>query len=1044
MSYLSYPLLAPLQLNVPQTPITIERYNACALPLHSNNGGNNLLTTETMVTVPASISTQAVPPQLARVIHQFEMNRRNNGTSMQPTSKFTSSSRKSVLQGTKNFVWDREDLCSNQPYFNRNYEIPFNRPPNEVNFLGGLGSNKAHYRSKVHPQRFSTVQKLMRMRTSNRMLETLTEDLRKVSLCRHSKKKGPRDDHIGEYINKITDELQLAGNVDKSTPSEQSDVQFQASARKNISNDDYKEMIHKLDKMLLDDQGPRAAYGTSFRDWALRERYNFKNKSNIDMMKREKENLESEMGSSVDTKPCDYITADGRRVTKLKKATKIPHLDGYMYGPFTKLPRLDPLLESETKFGIPLSLLVRSYREMDSMKEGERNVINTRLAHMRIPLCPRSSDESSDDEDKMEEVKILSFLRTPYFRIPMVRTQKKRRKDRLRSRWLKKDRLKRITMLLYDRSEENMKYRKRSGLHRPGSDSDSVDSAGVKKKAASKQSKQEVKPQLSDQRKRYFEFIEQKSREYRRLYDECLEQRMTSFQDFKNIDLDDKLSDTSRSKSRLQKLKSPEEVKDAQEMAMLRFPSNRFKSLSKSDGLMGSFYIDPEFHDKVKDLKMYKKGSKYYTSLMRGQVDLRKRLQVNAPDFDEEQLGFKTKFFNRLATEWDNYYIHELRYRPRMRKFCPKTDILNIREQRRKTFLQYYIAENLLKIREKQLLEKRFAKWIKDFCKQTKPLFKVWKDNAYDKVLEMSDREKEAQQESKRLRNVLQDRQNKIEAITEKILLMEERWTKIMQIRNYYHLLMDSQWRLKNDNLHRSPNGALLSVSDAVRNCKSLFIRTDGLNIGTEIAAFYKERIFPALDKHPSCTPDPALFQLGLGQINHRTIELIQKYNDKLMVFSRIDYHYKGVLQEFPRYFSNHNDMLEAYNNKVLMIQRKNEAMKLQVQQLLGEPLRKCVSNKAMRVTSSILNQLYDFIRKSKSLGKEIVQISNMEKLAIIHQFIVDLLADLDQLPLDILRTSELEARRNRKLALRQANNALKRKEVFDLLRKQLRWHVKK
>ncbi|EAT39153.1 AAEL009019-PA [Aedes aegypti] len=942
------------------------------------------------------------------------MNRRNNGTSMQHTSKFTSSSRKSVLQGTKNFVWDREELSSNLPYFNRNYEIPFNRPPNEVNFLGGLGSNKAHYRSKVHPQRVSTVQKLMRMRTSNRMLETLTEDLRKVNLCRHSKKVKHRDRHIGEYINKITDELQLAGNVEKSTPSEQSDVQFQASARKNISNDDYKEMIQKLDKMLLDDQGPRASYGTTFRDWALRERYNFKNKNNIDMMKREKENLESEMGSSVDTKPCDFITADGRRVTKLKKATKIPHLEGYMYGPFTKLPRLDPLLESETKFGIPLSLLVRSYREMDSMKEGERNVINTRLAHMRIPLCPRSSDESSDDEDKMEEVKILSFIRTPYFRIPMIRTQKKRRKDRLRSRWLKKDRLKRITMLLYDRSEENMKHRKRSGRHRPGSDSDSMDSLGVKRRTASKQTKEEVKPELSDKRKRYFEFIEQKSLEYRRLYDECLKQRMTSFQDFKNIDLDDKLSDTSRSKSRLQKLKSPEEVKDPQERAMLRFPSNRFKSLSRSDGLMGSFYIDPEFHDKVKDLKMYKKGSKYYTSLMRGRVD--PRLQVNAPDFDEEQLGFKTKFFNRLATEWDNYYIHELRYRPRMRKFCPKTDILNIREQRRKTFLQYYIAENLLKIREKQMLERKFAKWIKDFCKQTKPLFKVWKDKAYDKVLEMSDREKEAQQESKRLRNVLQDRQNKIQAITEKILLLEDRWTKIMQIR----------------------------VSDAVRNCHSLFIRTDGLNIGTEIAAFYQEHIFPELEKHPSCTPDPGLFLIGLGQINHRTIELIQKYNDKLMVFSRIDYHYKGVLQEFPRYFSNHNDMLETYHNKVTMIQRKNEAMKLQVQQLLGEPLRKCVSNKTMRITNSILNQLYDFIRKSKNLGKEIIQISNMEKLAIIHQFIVDLLADLDQLPLDILRSSELEARKNRKLALKQANNALKRKEVFDLLRKQLRWHVKK
>lgn len=472
--------------------------------------------------------------------------------------------------------------------------------------MGGLGSNKGHYRSKVHPQRFSTVQKLMRMRSSNRMLETLTEDLRKVNLCRHSEKRNHRNRNVGEFINKITDELQLAGNVVKSTPSEQSDVQFQASARKNFSDDDYKEMIQKLDKMLLEDQGPSTSQGTTFRDWALKERHYFKNKNNFDMMKREKENLQSEMGSSVDTKSCDYIAADGRRVTKLSKATKIPHIEGHMYGPFTKLPRLDPLLENETKFGIPLSLLVRSYREMDSMKEGERNVINTRLSHMRIPLCPRSSDESSDDDEKMEEVKILSFLRTPYFRIPTIRTQKKRRKDRLRSRWLKKDRLKRITMLLYDRSEENMRHRKRGGLNRHGSDSDSVDSSGVRKKTASKKSEQDDRQELSEKRKRYYEFIEQKSREYRRLYDECLQQRMTSFQDFKNIDVDDKELDKSRSKSLLQKLKSSDEVKEPQERAVLRFPSNRFKSLSRNDGLVGSFYIDPEFHDKTKDLKKCK------------------------------------------------------------------------------------------------------------------------------------------------------------------------------------------------------------------------------------------------------------------------------------------------------------------------------------------------------------------------------------------------------------------------------------------------------
>ncbi|XP_055596353.1 uncharacterized protein LOC129746617 [Uranotaenia lowii] len=974
------------------------------------------------------------------------MNGRKSGTSTRIASNFTTSSRKSVLQGTKNFVWDREEISSNQPYFDRNYENPYNRPPNEVNFLGGLGNKKPNFRSKVHPQRVSTVQKLMKMRTSNRMLETLTEDLRNVNMVRHGaagRNRKPAG-NVRKFIDKITDELQIAGNLERSTPSEQSEEQFMASNRNKMSNDDYKDMIEKLDRRLLDDQCPSASFGTTFRDWATRERFNFKNRNNIEMMKRERDNLESELCSSVDTRSYDFISNEGKRVTKVRNASKIPHLEGFMYGPFTQLPRLDPLLENETKFGIPQSLLVRSYQEIDSMKAGERNVVNTRLAHMRIPLCPRSSDESSDDDDKLEEVKILSFIRTPYFRIPRVRTEKRRRKDRLRSRWLKKDRLKRITMLLYDRSEENLKSKKKSSSKR-GYGSESGDSEDSTRKVSKKASTRDS-TKLSERKQRYYEFIEEKSLEYRRMYDESLQQRMTTFQDFKKIEsaLDDKISETSRSRSRMQKLKTPEEPSEPSEKAELRFPGQRIKSLTRSDGLMGSFYIDPEFHDKAKNLKLYKKRSKYYTSLMRSRSNIRQRLQVNAPDFEEEQLGFKTKFFNRLATEWDNYYIHELRYRPKIRKFCPKTDILKMREQRRNNFLQYYIAENLLKMRERQMLERRFAKWIKDFCNQTKPMFKVWKDQAYDKVIAMTDQEKNARQETKRLANVLREREEQVQTITEQILLLEERWTKIMHTRNYYFLLMDPQWRLEHDHLHRNPDGSLLSVTDGVKNCKTLFIRTEGNNIGTEIASFYGEKIFPELEKQPICEPDYELFHKGLNQINHRTIDVIQKYNHKLMIFSRIDYHYKGVIEDFPRFLSHHQYLLDTYNRKMEMVQRKKQALKVQVDELLGEPLRKSVGNEHLRTTITILGQLYDYIRKSKGLGKEIVEIDCLEKLSSIHQYVQDLLSKLDQLPLDVLKESEREARHNRRQALKKANDAFKRKEVFDLLRKQLKFHVKK
>uniref|UniRef100_A0A182UVI6 Uncharacterized protein n=1 Tax=Anopheles merus TaxID=30066 RepID=A0A182UVI6_ANOME len=946
------------------------------------------------------------------------MSTRKSASSLLPGTNPSTSSHRSVLQGTKNFVWNREEVSSNLPYQNHNYEIPYNKPPNEVNFMGGLGSKKPNYRSKLHPQRFSTVQKLMRMRTSNRILETLTEDLRNVNLCRHRGDQRRKAQNVTEFIKKMTDELQTAGNIEHSTPSDQSDV-LRCTVRKKMTNDDYREMIKRLDKILLEDDRPSAGQNVSFRDWAMRERYNFRNRNNIAMMKRERETLESELCSSVDTRSHEYISNEGRRVTKVRRATKIPHVEGHMYGPFTQLPVQDPLLENETKFGIPLSLLVRSYREMDTKKEGERNLIDTRLSHMRIPLCPKSSD-SSEDEDQMEEVKILSFLRTPYFPIPTIKRQKKKRKDRLRSRWLQKNRLKRITMLLYDRSLENMRAgrRRKKGKHYEGGGaSSSRGSSSGRSRTECKGSKvDEPEPVkvVSEQRQRYYRFIEQKSQQFRRMYDEGLERRMTSFQDFKACETasEDNLSETSRKKAKLQGLRV-EEPKPVVEKLELRFPPNRFKSLSKNDTRKGAFYIDPEFYDKMRDFKRYKQRSKYYTSLMRSRPDIRQRLQVNAPEFEEEQLGAKTKYYSRLATEWDNYYIHELRYRPRVRKFCPKTDILNMRDQRRKVFLKYFIEENLLQRRARQSLERQYANWIKNFCKRIRPLFKVWKEEAYSKLVAAIDQEKEATQETVRLRTLLQNRQNKMDTITERILLLEQRWTKVMQIR----------------------------VSEAIRNCKSLFIRTEGRNIGTEIAAFYVEKTFPELERLPGCEPDVALLQRGLAQLNLRTIDLINKYNQKLMVFSKIDYHYKEVLEQFPRYFTNHHDLLNLYGAKVESIQSKNEKLRTEFYNLMGEPLKMTVFNKVMRITTSAVGQLYLFVRKLQHRQVEIVEIAAKDKLSAIHQHIMDLLSELDLLPLDVLKEAEKEARKNRKTLFREANEAYKRKMVLDLLRKQLRFH---
>lgn len=60
------------------------------------------------------------------------------------------------LKGSRAFVWDREKGRSDQPYPDQAYHIPFDPPPNEVNFIGGLGKRSGNIRSRVKKQRYPT------------------------------------------------------------------------------------------------------------------------------------------------------------------------------------------------------------------------------------------------------------------------------------------------------------------------------------------------------------------------------------------------------------------------------------------------------------------------------------------------------------------------------------------------------------------------------------------------------------------------------------------------------------------------------------------------------------------------------------------------------------------------------------------------------------------------------------------------------------------------------------------------------------------------
>lgn len=539
--------------------------------------------------------------------------------------------------------------------------------------MEGLGTKIGRPRSKKFPCKPTQVQEIFNMRTSNRAFFNFTENPKKNN-CLVKKKFSFKN----KIFNKIVEEIVSADNhetPDVSEISEKpdcSDVLSQRTVDSSLSfnagqqndyiyyynKDQIKGIVQKNfneDFLLNKNENEEK----SFREWALQEREIFLNKT-------EGHSISSNCtgGGNTDRRSEREKTVKRRKKIQIKPKEIIKHLSGFLYGPFGKTKVTpDPMTRNETKLLIPNTMTERAEIDFNEKKIKKRILRRARLQHMNMPLPP-SDDYISDENDSLEDVKTLGLIRTPYFRVPTIRTQQKKKKDRLRNRFLKKDRLDRITMLLYDRSIWKTSKKTESK-------SSSVKSNVVRPKNNKKVSVEEKSPL----KEKYVKLIDEKFQKHRMNYENSIEKNVPeakpiTFEEFKEQELRTK---NLRTKTASPILDSPDEVlKKLQKSPEKLFNRKKNQKLYRNEEFLGPYYIDPYFMDKLRNPGA-KTPKKYYTSLIRERPGLRERLQVNVPKFNEEKLGDGSdKYQHRLATEWDQYYIHELKNKTQTRKFCVK------------------------------------------------------------------------------------------------------------------------------------------------------------------------------------------------------------------------------------------------------------------------------------------------------------------------------------------------------------------------------------
>lgn len=483
-------------------------------------------------------------------------------------------------------------------------------------------------------------QTLLKMRTSNRILVSFTEDLHIThSLTRKQLDKSPKlkfksPKKVEDIINKKIVDVTTAENIDISKTSCSSSDSYVASSSSSLIDS---QEVEKSPKIILPVElpikrniflerfkpppVPIVVEEESFRSWALNEREKrnqILQQASFQQSKQEREL--NEVFPRVKQKRRSIV-----RNINTKDEDSIP---GYLYGPYTKQLEFDHAMKKQTKFGVPLSMFTRAQQEAEIKNMCRRKLQISRLEYMKIPTIPSDSEE---EDDTTEFAKHLSLVRTPFQTIvPKVTTKKISRSEKMRTKFLTGNRLKRVGILLYDRSVPYMRSEtddtpktdgtktssrgSKSGslTSRRGSVSSRRDSltsrrgsdlmSGEGLPESGEEEDEDNFEDLSPYRRKYREFLNSKFKEKLQNYNDKLNQRLISFEKFRESE---RTSSTTTAKPSILDRKSLREfsTETASINVSITTPDPAFQKVKRTvkknvrlsgfDNETGPFYIDP-------------------------------------------------------------------------------------------------------------------------------------------------------------------------------------------------------------------------------------------------------------------------------------------------------------------------------------------------------------------------------------------------------------------------------------------------------------------
>lgn len=340
--------------------------------------------------------------------------------------------------------------------------------------------------------------------------------------------------------------------------------------------------------------------------------------------------------------------------------------------------------------------------------------------------------------------------------------------------------------------------------------------------------------------------------------------------------------------------------------------------------------------------------------------DIKDRLKVDVPQYDDELIGVKNKkYLSQLATEWDEYYQKEIINRPRIRRFKPRTIMKQIVDSLRLKYESIYKREYLT---EKSIIieqEKFFTKQAEDFRDFCNTFFSNLTTTNYRQTMAKIQDLRPMYELNDELTAKLTKLQNKLIQLKTAIIRTEGKVREATILQNVSYLMKEPNWREKHDWIHKKSDGSIETIKESIERRMTTNLRKRDNDSVWEIKDFFESNIFnnrlPAL----VCFESPDAINDRIADFKVQLYLSLLKLDLSTWTLTNLKHAYTSYIKWSSDFIANRKKYVEARCARKYFQDACATNMKKDAVELINGQLVETISEKTLRTLEPLCNTLF-------------------------------------------------------------------------------------